>query len=363
MTDQIQDQDVELDEIDEIEEAHDPKNAEAQSVDAADKATDAGPTAKEPGGKGVKAEPMPKTKAAMINAMYGTMGKMKKPALMAMYKEMMGEEIELEDEMITSDHSQDLEALIASEEGLAEGFKDKAATIFEAAVNSRVQEHIAAKQAEMDAQLEERVAALEEQFATETEESLNETREELIGKIDSYLNYVVETWMEENRVAVEKGLRTEIAETFMSNLKDLFKESYIEVPEGKVDLVDDLVETIEDLEKQVNTKTEQAIAMKEESEALRRTIIVREASKDLADTQAAKLEKLAESVEFENEETFAEKVATLKESYFGAKAVEADDSIVEEELSTEAEVIREEADNAVSSDVMSRYITALRTTS
>ena len=363
MTDQIQDQDVELDEIDEIEEAHDPKNAEAQSVAAADKATDAGPTAKEPGGKGLKAEPMPKTKAGMGNAMYNKMNKMKKEDLKASYKSMMGEEIELEDEIITSDHSQDLEALIANEEGLAEGFKDKAATIFEAAVSSRVQEYVSAKQAEMDAQMEERVAALEEQFAIETEESLNETREELIGKIDSYLNYVVETWMEENRVAVEKGLRTENAETFMSNLKDLFKESYIEVPEGKVDLVDDLVETIEDLESQVNAKTEQAMAMKEEVDQLRRTIIVREASKGLADTQAAKLEKLAESVEYESDEKFAEKVATLKDSYFGSKT-SSDDTIVEEELSTEAEVIKEESDNAsTGSDAMSRYISALRTTS
>ena len=206
MTDQVQEQEVELDEAAEVvDEAHDPKNAEAQSVasvDAAGDATDAAPKRK---GDKSNSEPMPKTKAGIVNAMHSKMLKTNKVGLQAMYKEMMGEEIELDDEVITSDHSQDLEALISNEEGLAEGFKEKAATIFEAAVNSKVDEHVAAKQADLDAQLEERVAALEEQYATEIEEGLNETRGELVEKIDSYLNYVVETWMEENKLAVEKG--------------------------------------------------------------------------------------------------------------------------------------------------------------
>ena len=361
MTDQVKDQDIELDEAAEVvDEAHDPKNAEAQSVASVDAAGDATKQAPKRKGDKSNSEPMPKTKAGMVNAMYGKMNAMKKPALMAMYKEMMHEDVELEDEIITSDHSQDLEALIANEEGLAEGFKDKAATIFEAAVNSRVNEYVSAKQAEMDAQMEERVAALEEQMATEIEEGLNETREELVGKIDSYLNYVVETWMEENRVAVEKGLRTEIAETFMSNLKDLFTESYIEVPEGKVDLVDDLVEQIEELEEQLNKSTESNMAMKEHSEKLEKAIIIREASKDLAETQIAKLQSLAEGVEFENQEDFASKIATLKESYFSQK-----EETEEVASSASAETITESVDDEVEetevSDTMSRYVSALRT--
>jgi len=359
MTDQVKDQDIELDEAAEVvDEAHDPKNAEAQSIASVDAAGDATKAAPKRKGDKSNSEPMPKTKAGMVNAMYNKMNKMKKEDLQASYKSMMGEEIELEDEIITSDHSQDLEALIANEEGLAEGFKHKAATIFEAAVNSRVNEYVSVKQAEMDAQMEERVAALEEQMAVEIEEGLNETREELVGKIDSYLNYVVETWMEENRLAVEKGLRTEIAETFMSNLKDLFTESYIEVPEGKVDLVDDLVEQIEELEEQLNKSTESNMAMKEQTEELKKTLAIREASKDLAETQIAKLQSLAESVEFENEEDFASKIATLKESYFSKKNETNESAAKVETINESAE---DEVEETEVSDIMSRYVSALRT--
>ncbi len=359
MTDQVQEQEVELDEAAEVvDEAHDPKNAEAQSVasvDAAGDATDAAPKRK---GDKSNSEPMPKTKAGIVNAMHSKMLKTNKVGLQAMYKEMMGEEIELDDEVITSDHSQDLEALISNEEGLAEGFKDKAATIFEAAVNSKVDEHVAAKQADLDAQLEERVTALEEQYATEIEEGLNETRGELVEKIDSYLNYVVETWMEENKLAVEKGLRTEIAETFMNNLKDLFAESYIEVPESKVDLVDDLVEQVEELENKLNSQTEKNMEMSESVRSMKKEVCIREASKDLAETQVEKLRSLAESVEFVNEEDFASKIATLKESYFAQKPVETTEAPVE--MVNESVELEEANETEISSN-MDKYLSALRT--
>lgn len=359
MTDQVKDQDIELDEAAEVvDEAHDPKNAEAQSVASVDAAGDATKAAPKRKGDKSNSEPMPKTKAGMVNAMYNKMNKMKKEDLQASYKRMMGEEIELEDEIITSDHSQDLEALIANEEGLAEGFKHKAATIFEAAVNSKVQEYISVKQAEMDAQMAERVAALEEQMAVEIEEGLNETRGELVEKIDSYLNYVVETWMEENKLAVEKGLRTEIAETFMNNLKELFTESYIEVPESKIDLVDDLVEQVEELEKQLNSQTEKNISMSESVKSMKKEICIREASKDLAETQVEKLRNLAESIDFDNEEDFISKIATLKESYFGQKSTKPVDTPVEMVNET---VEEEEINETEISSNMSRYLSALRT--
>jgi len=359
MTDQVQEQEVELDEAAEVvDEAHDPKNAEAQSVasvDAAGDATDAAPKRK---GDKSNSEPMPKTKAGIVNAMHSKMLKTNKVGLQAMYKEMMGEEIELDDEVITSDHSQDLEALISNEEGLAEGFKEKAATIFEAAVNSKVDEHVAAKQADLDAQLEERVAALEEQYATEIEEGLNETRGELVEKIDSYLNYVVETWMEENKLAVEKGLRTEIAETFMTNLKDLFAESYIEVPESKIDLVDDLVEQVEELENKLNSQTEKNMEMSESVRSMKKEVCIREASKDLAETQVEKLRSLAESVDFTTEEDFASKIATLKESYFAQKPVETTEAPVE--MVNESVELEEANETEISSN-MDKYLSALRT--
>ena len=285
MTDQIK-QDVEL--TDETEEAlsekkhakeamgHDPKNAEAQSAASVKAAGDAVKgKAKEPGGAGGTPDPMPKlTKAGMMNAMVNAMKKMKKDDMKKHYEGMYGESVELEDEVvITSNHDEDLDVLIKSEESLSEGFKERAAVIFESAVNSKVKKAVEAKEEAIEAELAERVEALEEQYKSDIEEGLNEARDGLVEKIDSYLNYVVETWMQVNKLAVEKGLRTEIAETFMNNLKDLFKESYIQVPESKVDLVDDLVEQVEELEGQVNKSTEEAIAMKQEADDLKLSLI------------------------------------------------------------------------------------------
>ena len=200
--------------------------------------------------------------------------------------------------------------------------------------------------------------ALEEQYKSDIEEGLNEARDGLVEKIDSYLNYVVETWMQENKLAVEKGLRTEIAETFMNNLKDLFKESYIQVPESKVDLVDDLVDQVESLEEQLNKSTEKAMTMKEEADKLRRAIVIKNASKDLADTQIAKLEELAEGIDFEDEDTFTKKIETLKGSYFSdtpEKAVEAQAAEkIDEATEEEGQPVQEVSSN------MEKYLTAIR---
>ena len=369
MTDQIE-QDVEL--TNETEEAlsekkhgkvnagHDPKNAEAQSaasVKAAGNAVKG--QAKEPGGAGGTPDPMPKlTKAGMLNAMYNNMKKMKKDEMAKLYQGMYGESVEVEEEVITSNHDEDLDVLIKSEESLSEGFKERAATIFEAAVNSKVKKTVEAKEEAIEAELAERVEALEEQYKTDIEEGLNEARDGLVEKIDGYLNYVVETWMQENKLAVEKGLRTEIAETFMNNLKDLFKESYIQVPESKVDLVDDLVDQVEELEEQLNKSTEQAMTMKEEADKLRRAIVIKNASKDLADTQIAKLEELAEGIDFEDEETFTKKIETLKGSYFSEtpeKAVEAQAAEkIDEASEEEGQPVQEVSSN------MEKYLKAIR---
>jgi len=369
MSDQIE-QDVELtNETEEalsekkhggkIHAAHDPKNAEAQSLASTDAAGDVTKQAKEPGGAGGKADPMPKlTKAGMVNAMYKKIKGMKKDEMSKLYQGMYGESVEIEDEVITSNHDEDLDVLIKSEESLSEGFKERAATIFEAAVNSKVKKAVAEKDAEIEAELAERVEALEEQYKSDIEEGLNEARDGLVEKIDSYLNYVVETWMQENKLAVEKGLRTEIAETFMNNLKDLFKESYIQVPESKVDLVDDLVDQVESLEEELNKSTEQAMTMKEEADKLRRAIVIKNASKDLADTQVAKLEELAEGIDFEDEDTFTKKIETLKGSYFSdtpEKAVEAQAAEkIDEATEEEGQPVQEVSSN------MEKYLTAIR---
>jgi hypothetical protein len=340
MTDenQIEDQDVELyDDENEIMEAqgHDPKNAEVQSVASVDKAGDATGTAAKRKGDSGKQDPMPKmpgTKAGMINAMYLKASKMKKEDLAAMYGKIMAEDFDTEDGVVfendisinyQADFSDDLNAIMANEATLSEEFKEKTAIIFEAAIKSK---------------LAEEIDRLEEKYNEELEAEITSTKEDLVEKVDSYLNYVVENWMEENKVAIQTGLRTEIAEDFMNKMKDLFTESYIDVPESKIDLVDELAETVEELEEKLNAQTGKAIEMAEELESYKRDAIIREASRDLVETQVEKLKSLVDDIDFDDEETFAKKVATVKESYFNKVTStesadfdtdEGDDDIVE----------------------------------
>jgi len=353
MTDenQIEDQDVELyDDENEImqEQGHDPKNAEAQSVASVDDAGDKTGTAKKRKGDNKNQDPMekaPSTKAGMINAAYMKMSKMKKEDLASMYGKIMAESFEDEDGQVVeapelnyeADFSEDLNAIMANEATLSEEFKEKTAVIFEAAIKSK---------------LAEEIDRLEEKYNEELEAEISSTKSDLVEKVDSYLNYVVENWMEENKLAIQTGLRTEIAEEFMGKLKDLFTESYIEVPEGKVDLVDELAETVEELEQKLNAQTGQAIAMAEELEGYKRDAIIREASGDLAETQVEKLKSLVEDIDFDDEETFAKKVATVKESYFNKAKVESADFDTDES----------DDDIVETSGSMNQYLAALRKT-
>jgi hypothetical protein len=326
MTDQVQDQDVELDE--EIEEAHDPKNAEAQSVDSVKAAEGKAPTAK-------------KRKGDKSNAMAADTLKTGDPDkhTASMQKTSPNTNVKAESIEIDADFSADLNALVEGEATLSEEFKDKAATIFEAAVKS----HLA-----------EEVNRLEEEYATQLDEQVAGIRNELVEKVDGYLNYVVEQWMEENRLAVEAGLRAEIAEGFMKSLHTVFEEHYIEVPESKIDVVDELAEANAELEEKFNKATEDAMALAEELVQYKRDAIVLEHAHGLAETQVEKLKSLVENVDFESEEAFAKKVATVKESYFSTKTVTTGDITEEtEEGSTPAEV----------SSMMETYLQAIRKTS
>lgn len=345
MTDQTTDQDVAVDlEAEVMEEGatHDPKNAEAQSIVAVDAATQAVKT-QAPGRTGDKrnAEPMPKTKAGMLSAMVTKMQGMNKGDLGTMFKgmhedvEFEGEEADVVVESIL-DVDAELSALVESEATLSEEFKEKTAVLFEAALKSKLSEEIDRIEAASIQALEEEVAQVEEG---------------MVNKIDSYLNYVVESWMTDNEVAIQAGLRTEIAESFMAGLKTLFTESYIEVPEAKVDLVDGLAEQVEELEAALNKATLDSMKLVEKNEVLVRSQIIAEAAFDLADTQAEKLATLVESVDFESVEVFTRKVAIVKESHFATPSAEADD-IVE---ATEGD---EEAVTEVN-PMMQQYLTAL----
>ena len=333
MADNIENQDVELHEDEEISEMkHDPKNAEAQSIASVDKAGEttgtvgarkmAGGTAKD----NTKKDPMPKTKAGLIAAMVHHMQGKDKKALQNMYDmastnpeafdgEPIAEEEVKDQVQVEVDFKDDLKALVNEEATLSDDFKQKAETIFEAAINAKVN-------AEID--------RLEEKYNEEVSEEIEATKKDLVEKVDSYLNYVVEGWMEDNKLAIQNGLRTEIAEDFMNKLKDLFTESHIQVPEDKVDMVDELAGNVEELEAELNDSMERSIQMAEELELYKRDFIIREASKDLAETQVEKLKGLAENVDFEDEETFAQKVAQLKESYF-AKTSKTQEEIIEDD--------------------------------
>lgn len=348
-----------------VEEAmgHDPKNAEAASVASVDKASDATGTAKKRKGDKGNKDPMQKmagagakdagaqptegvrlTKAGMINDIYQKLNGMTREDIAKLNSSMMAEgssdEVESNDEAdfnYEGNWKEDLDALVNNEATLSEEFRSKAETIFNSAVTTK---------------LSEEIDRLEEKYESELAEAVAETKTGLVDKVDSYLNYVVENWMEENKLAVQSGLRTEIAEKFMNNLKDLFTESYIEVPESKVDLVDDLADEVEELETTLNNQMSKTIAMQEELEGYKREAILREASADLAETQIDKLRSLMVNEDFDSEEAFAERVDTIKESYFNKKRVMSDETMIDEE---------DDNTSAAPSGSMDQYINALKT--
>jgi hypothetical protein len=210
---------------------------------------------------------------------------------------------------------EDIAAMLTGED-LSEEFKTSAATLFEAHLNERVH------------QIEEE---LKGQYEDLLEQHTVAVTEELVERIDDYLNYVVEEWMQENRLAVEKGLRTEITENFISNLKGLFTESYIEVPEDKLDLFESTVDQAEALDSELQGQVEKNMELSEEVEQLKCEIIFREISEGMTDTEVEKLRRLAEDLEFDTIEQFAEKIGVLCEN-IGSIGTVAEEASSEEGL-------------------------------
>jgi hypothetical protein len=246
----------------------------------------------------------PKTKAGIIAKTVEKLNGLKKEDLQVIYGQLFNEEQaadEVKDPAVAIDVSEDLKALVDSDANLSEEFKEKSAVLFEAALTSRI-----AVEAEK----------LEEQYQSKLDEAVDGIRSELVEKIDGYLNYVVEQWMEENELAVETGLRAEIAESFIDSLKQVFVEHYVEVPEGKADLVDGLAEQVEELEEQLQAATEKSVKLAESVEGLTREKLVVEATEGMIATDAEKLKSLVESIEFEDQESFAKKVSIIKEAHF-----------------------------------------------
>ena len=214
-------------------------------------------------------------------------------AKMASYHKMKKEEVD-----------EHMNALVAGQDDLSEEFKTKAATVFETAVNSKVKE--IAEQMEADVQ-------------TNYEQDIATAKEELTEKVDSYLSYVVEEWMKENEIALERGIKGEIAEDFISGLKKLFAEHYIDVPDEKYNVLEDQASKIEDLEKKLNEQIEKNVELNKDNADKSRKEIMAEVASDLADTAKEKFAKLAEEIEWSDADSFKQKCETIKESYFGKK--------------------------------------------
>ena len=234
-------------------------------------------------------------------------GKMMKPMMKAGYHKEEDEKSS-EDSL---DIKSDVDALIGDSD-LSEEFKQKAATIFEAAIKSKVK---------AEAQ------RLEGEYETKLKENTESHKAEMVEKVDSYLNYVVEEWMKENQIAIERGIKGEIAEDFIGGLKKLFEDHYIDVPDEKYNVLEDQASKIEELEKKLNESIDKNVELNKANGELKRQDIIDETSEDLADTAKEKFNKLAEEVEYSNENDFRTKVKTIKESYFGKKEVKQDDEI------------------------------------
>jgi hypothetical protein len=262
-------------------------------------------------------EESPKTKADLINAMYGQLKAMKKDDLMASYNSIMASYGDMDEETEADHFASDLKVLAEADQELTEDFKSKVSILFEGAVANKVTE------------IKE---SLEAQYSEDLQEEVTYVRESLVTKIDDYLSYVVESWIEENQEFVDNKLRTDITENFMKALQSTFTEHYIEVPESKVDLVDELSEQVTEIKESLaNTEAEKA-ELASQVETLQREKVIAEASSDLASTQAGKLSSLVEETEFVDVETFTAKVATIKEGFF--------------KESTEEEVLSESVDSA-----------------
>ena len=293
---------------------------------------------------------MPKTKADAINAMMDVMKKMPAGEAKKMYasymksqKEPTEEEVELEGlskakaaiekRLASINVKEDVDALVQGED-LSEEFQAKAATIFEAAVKSKIRPE---------------VERIEEEKSQEIAEEMETFKTELAEKVDGYLDYVVTEWMKENELAIERGLKGEIAEDFIGGLKALFEEHYIDVPDEKYDILESQAQKIDELEEKLNDTIGKLTEKKQSEDSLVRESVISEVSSDLADTQKEKFASLVEDVEFTDKDTFVEKLNTLKENYF-PKSVPSETLTEENEETKEIDV----------SGAMAAYMSAIK---
>ena len=234
------------------------------------------------------------------------------------------------------DVSQDIEALVSGEEELSDEFKTKAATIFETAIKSKVRTEL------------EKIHAENQESSKKVAE---ETMTSVVEKVDDYMNYVVEQWMTDNELAIERGLKGEIAEDFISGLKGLFEDHYIDVPDEKYDILEANLTKIEELEDKLNKQMEENVQLKKAKGELVKESMIADVADGMTDTETEKFQSLVDDVEFSDEESYNEKLQTIKESYFGSDEVKAQDETLTEETKEEP---------VVASGEMAKYMSAIK---
>ena len=245
--------------------------------------------------------------------------------------------LEKKKEKMKEDIHQDVEALFSDDKNISEDFKAKASTLYETRVNDRVK------------QIQEEI---DNHYAASFDDAVQKIRNELTEKVDDYLNYVVEQWMTDNQIAVESGLRAEMTEEFIVGLRNLFKEHYIDVPEEKVDLVDELATKVEELESQLDEEMEKGMTFAKALVEARKNEITVDVCEGLTKTQYEKVKTLAESVEFSTEEEFVEKVKVIRENYFPTEGtVQADQETLNQEVDLPAEQAHDPFVDAVSNAI------------
>ena len=301
---------------------------------------------------------IPPTKAGMIKALFDKVNGMKKEEVSTKWKELMdvaeasqtvddlgGEDPEtaspegdkvaigkkkkkIKISMPEINVKEDIEALVEGEE-LSEEFKAKASTIFEAAVHQKVMEIATVK-----------IDELEKEYQTNLQEEIVSFRDELTEKVDGYLNFVVEEWMKENEIALDSSLKSELTEEFMTGLKNLFTEHYIEVPDEKVDIVESLYDKVEELEEKLNSQIDDNVQVTSELNEYRKDKILEEVCEDLADTQSEKMKSLVEGVSYEDDaDDFENKIKTIKESYFPNQTKQDENVEQESDVSSDGEEV------------------------
>ena len=277
------------------------------------------------------------TKAEMSETISKGLDKMNKAQLEKLYAAMHNndDEDEDEDEMDEAkkeaienrvkeiDVAEHVEALVNGEGDLSEEFKRKAATVFEAAVKSKIRTEI---------------GRLEDEYEEKLKGNVQTATDEMTNKVDTYLNYVTEEWMKENELAVERGLKGEIAEDFISGLKQLFEDHYIDIPDEKYDVLEAQSEKISELEGKLSETIEKSVSLKDNNAKLVREQVISEVSDDLADTEIEKFRSLIDDVDYSEEESFREKLDTLKESYFPKTSTETTETVNDVETGTAQDI-------------------------